>query len=87
MFAQNLEAGEETDMNVNLLTVKGLSNMLGVKEKTLYQWAELKQIPHIKLNGCLRFDVGDIEKWIVGCKRGYNEGAKIVAGSPRKGGK
>ena len=70
-------------MNMNLLTVKGLANMLMVKEKTVYQWAELKQIPHIKLNGCLRFDLDDIEKWIEDCKRrpesGYNPFAKLEA--------
>ncbi|GAB4422150.1 MAG: hypothetical protein OHK0032_17710 [Thermodesulfovibrionales bacterium] len=61
---------------MRLLTVKDLANLLSVKPKTLYQWAELGQIPCIKLNGTLRFDFNDIVDWIKSCKRqpdsGYN---------------
>ena len=73
---------------MDLLTVRELSGILKVKEKTLYQWAELGQIPRIKLNGALRFDPNDIEKWISDCKKapdsGYNPATKLEA---RKGGK
>ena len=51
--------------------VKGGDGSLehAVKEKTLYQWAELGQIPSIKMQGCLRFDLDDVMKWIETCKR------------------
>lgn len=72
--------------NMNILNVKEVADLLRVKEKTLYQWAELGQIPHLKMNGSLRFDLDDIEGWIKDCKRqpesGYNPGAKLEA---RKG--
>lgn len=72
---------------MKLLTVKNLSNLIGVKEKTLYQWAELGQIPHVKLNGCLRFDFSEIEEWIRSCKKesglGYNP--LTQARGPKKG--
>lgn len=76
-------------MDTCILTVKELSLALKVKEKTLYQWAEQKQIPSLKLNGALRFDLDDIQKWLDDCKKetqtGYNP---IVAqGRVRKGGK
>ena len=75
---------------MKLLTVKELSEILKVKIKTLYQWAELGQIPCIKLNGSLRFDLDDIEKWLASCKKsncsGYNQNTKTVTSSPRKGG-
>jgi excisionase family DNA binding protein len=75
-------------MLVTLLTVKELSQFLKVKEKTLYQWAELSQIPYFKLNGTLRFDLDDIRKWIAACKKdpssGYNPLTKLEA---RKGGR
>jgi excisionase family DNA binding protein len=54
---------------MKLVSVKELSEMLNVKPSTLYQWAELGQIPCIKLNGVLRFDVEDINQWINSCKK------------------
>ena len=68
---------------MNLLTVKELSNLINIKQKTLYQWVELGQIPYIRLNGSIRFDLGDIRAWVEGCKReaqaGYNPAAKLEA--------
>lgn len=73
---------------MKLVGVKEISELLSVKTKTLYQWAELGQIPHIKINGCLRFDVIDINQWIKNCKNqaesGYNPLSKLEA---QKGGK
>jgi len=73
---------------MKLLTVKELSEVIKVKEKTLYQWAELGQIPVIKLNGCIRFDLNDIQMWILSCKKephsSYNPFTQ--ARGPRKGG-
>lgn len=75
---------------MRILTVKELSEIIKVKEKTLYQWAELGQIPCIKLNGCLRFDLDEIEKWKRDCTRAphssYNPYAQTIR-SPGKGGK
>ena len=48
----------------NLLTVKGVARILKVKPSTIYQWAEQKQIPCIKLNGSLRFDYSKVLEWI-----------------------
>jgi len=73
---------------MKIVTVKELSELLKVKVKTLYQWAELGQIPCIKLNGCLRFDLEDIEQWKKGCTKtpcsGYN--SLTQARGPRNGG-
>lgn len=73
---------------MKLLTVKELSQTLNVKEKTIYQWVELEQIPHIRLNGTIRFDLEDISAWLQGCKKDAREGYNICiqAGSPEKGG-
>jgi excisionase family DNA binding protein len=66
---------------MKLLSVKEISEMLNVKPSTLYQWAELGQIPCIKLNGALRFDMEDINQWINSCKKqvtsDYNPLAKM----------
>jgi len=45
---------------MKFLTVKEVAHIINVKPKTIYQWAKLGQIPCIKLNGCLRFDLDDI---------------------------
>lgn len=75
---------------MKLITIQELSELLKVKPKTLYQWAELRQIPFLKLNGALRFDLDDIESWLASCKKsigsGYNQFTKTVASSPKKGG-
>jgi excisionase family DNA binding protein len=73
---------------MKILKVKELSELLAVKEKTLYQWANLGQIPCVKLNGSLRFDIDDIMAWIKSCKKepssSYNP--LTQARGPRKGG-
>ena len=73
---------------MKLVSIKEIAEMLGVKPSTLYQWAELGQVPCIKLNGCLRFNPADISDWIESCKKGvtseYNPLIQIRG--PRKGG-
>ena len=76
-------------LKTNILTTKELSEILKVKPKTLYQWAALGQIPSIKLNGALRFDLTDIQEWVKNCKKephsSYNPFTQ--ARGPRKGGR
>jgi len=73
---------------MRLVGVKEISLLLSVKPSTLYQWAELGQIPYVKLNGCVRFDLEDIETWVRRCKknpdRDYNC-IQTVTRSPKKG--
>lgn len=73
---------------MKLVGIKEIAEFLHVKPSTLYQWAELGQIPCYKINGCLRFDIIDIVNWIKSCKKevasSYNPFTH--ARSPRKGG-
>lgn len=75
--------------SMKLIGVKEVAEMLCVKPSTLYQWAELGQVPCIKLNGCLRFNLSDISDWVESCKKGvtseYNPLIQIRG--PRKGGR
>ena len=68
---------------MRIMTIGELAELLGVKPKTLYQWAELRQVPSIKINGTLRFDFDDIEQWINSCKKetikSYNLVSKLEA--------
>lgn len=60
---------KERKIDMQIITVKELSELLKVKQKTLYQWAGLRQIPCLKLNGSLRFDLEDIKVWLESCKK------------------
>jgi excisionase family DNA binding protein len=74
---------------MKLIGIKGVSEILNVAPSTLYQWAELGQIPCYKINGALRFDIEDIVKWIKSCKKEITSSYNpfIHTRSPRKGGK
>ena len=75
---------------MRIVDIRFLSCFLSVKQKTLYQWAELGQIPCLKLNGSLRFDMEAVQRWLEGCKKdsmsSYNPIAQ-TSRCPRKGGK
>ena len=73
---------------MKIATVKELAELLRIKPKTLYQWSELGQIPHLKLNGSLRFDMERIEKWLGDCSKEPNIDYNIITKlEARKGGK
>ena len=74
---------------MKILTIKELSELIKIKPKTLYQWAELGQIPSVKLNGSLRFNLDDIKSWISeSTKQPYSSYNPLTqTGGPKKGGK
>ncbi len=49
---------------MNIASIKDVSAFLKVKESTLYSWAHKGQIPCFKLNGLLRFDLDEIDRWV-----------------------
>lgn len=61
--------------------IKRVSEILAVKEKTIYQWAESGLIPCHKLNGLLRFKEEEVTAWAEGCKRPVRTG---IMGSLRQ---
>jgi len=73
---------------MKLLTVQEVSEIIKAKPKTIYQWAESGQIPCLKLNGALRFDLDDILSWIDSCKKASSSGYNPLtqASRPGKGG-
>ncbi len=38
--------------------------MLSVKPSTIYLWVGTRQIPHYKINGCIRFSLTEILAWL-----------------------
>lgn len=51
-----------------ILDLKGLCSYLHVSEKWVYERTHLKEIPHLKINGLLRFRKSEIDKWANGFK-------------------
>jgi excisionase family DNA binding protein len=51
------------------LSIKDLSEYLGIKPKTLYSWVSKGVLPHYRMQGVIRFKRKDIDKWIEACKR------------------
>ncbi|MCK5125197.1 MAG: helix-turn-helix domain-containing protein [candidate division Zixibacteria bacterium] len=47
-----------------LLTPHELSDLLGVKLSTVYQWTHIGYIPHFKLGRLVRFEEGEIIHWL-----------------------
>jgi len=47
-----------------IFDVKSLCDYLKVSEKWIYERTHLKEIPHLKVNGLLRFRKRDIDKWL-----------------------
>ena len=72
---------------MKIVGVKTIAILLCVKQSTLYQWAELGQIPCYKVNGCLRFDMDEIKEWIKSCKKDHvSDYNPILRLEARKGG-
>ncbi len=46
------------------LDVKDLSQYLNIKPSTLYAWVAQGKIPHVKINGRIRFQKEEIETWV-----------------------
>lgn len=47
-----------------IFDVQGLCAYLSVSDKWIYERTHLKEIPHLKVNGLLRFKKRDIDKWL-----------------------
>ena len=47
-----------------IFDVKGLCDHLHVSDKWVYERTHLKEIPHLKVNGLLRFRKKEIDKWL-----------------------
>ena len=47
-----------------LVTIQEASKFLSVSVSTLYGWAWQRRIPFVKLGRAVRFDIGDLEKFI-----------------------
>jgi excisionase family DNA binding protein len=47
-----------------LISIKRLAEQLDTTPYTLYDWVRKRKIPYYKVNGSLKFDIDEIDKWI-----------------------
>lgn len=62
-----------------LMNIGELSKRIGVSVNTIYSWVAQRKIPFVKICGTLRFDVGDIERWIDASKEEPADFKKLAA--------
>jgi len=73
-------------MERRLLSVRELSEYLGISINTVYSWASQRKLPYVKIGRLTKFDLIQIERWIsentkIECNKGIKK--KIVlSGSP-----
>ncbi len=53
---------------MKLMTIKEVSELLKVKQSTLYSWVHYGTMPYYKLNGLLRFEENEILEWVKNSK-------------------
>ena len=58
---------------MKFLTVNDICALIRAKPSTVYQWAELGQIPCFKINGLLRFEEKEILEWIKNFKKEFHQ--------------
>ncbi len=61
------------------LDVKEASEYLNVKPSTLYAWVGQGRIPFIKMNGLIRFDHAEIDRWVRSLRNGKPRAIPVVA--------
>lgn len=48
----------------NFIRPEELATGLGVAKPTIYLWAKKGVLPCVRLQGCVRFDPGEIKAWL-----------------------
>lgn len=59
-----LAGNGKQDAENTIFDVKSLCNYLKVSRQWVYERTHMKEIPHTKINGQLRFRKKDIDKWL-----------------------
>jgi excisionase family DNA binding protein len=73
-------------MERRLLSVKELSEYLGLSINTIYSWVSQRKLPYVKVGRLTKFDLMQIDRWIgENTKIEHNKGIKkkiVLSGSP-----
>lgn len=61
-----------------LLNINQLSQLLNIKQKTIYDWVHKEKIPYYKMEGLLRFNEDEILQWLKSKKHNPRKKLDIV---------
>lgn len=50
--------------NKQFLSVKEISQYMGLSTHTVYLWVQLKKIPYYKIGKAVRFNLQEINEWL-----------------------
>lgn len=64
-------------MEKRLITARELAEYLGSSVGGVYQRVARREIPYVKIGGSLRFDLAEIEKWILAHSQKSSNGEKL----------
>jgi len=53
-----------------LLTVREVASFLGIHEKTIYRWIRSRRLPCVRVGTRLRFQPGDVLRWVSARREG-----------------
>lgn len=56
-------------MEKRYLSIKDISEYLGLSKATLYLWVEERKVPCHKIGKVIRFDINEVNKWMEGFKK------------------
>jgi predicted DNA-binding transcriptional regulator AlpA len=54
----------DTDIMEDLLTAKEIAQKLSIRSSTVYSWAHIGFIPHVRMGKCIRFEEARVVQWI-----------------------
>ena len=62
-----------------IITVGELAEYLRVHRSTVYRWLKRRQLPGFKIGGDWRFDVEEIDEWLLRRSAPINEMSQVEA--------
>lgn len=60
----NSQLSKHVRAGQRLLKIKEVSERLEIKKATLRCWCSRKTIPYVKIGGAVRFDPGELDRWL-----------------------
>lgn len=65
---------EPIQQDIELVTIKEISRLLNIAEKTIYKMAAEERIPAYKLGGSWRFSIEEVQRWLA---EQHNQRSKV----------
>jgi len=54
----------QTSPSRRIVDIETAAEHCGLSRKTLYSYVSARRVPHIKLGRAVRFDLGELDRWL-----------------------